>query len=67
MTSTLAMHVRHVLSANGIRSEVIRLPSGVSASGCAFGVEISLADLSRAKKVLAVSDVNYGKIVITDK
>jgi len=66
MTNTLALRVRQVLSINGIRGEVIRLPAGLSSSGCAFGVEIPPSETSKAKRVLNVSDVNYGKIILTD-
>lgn len=64
MTSTLAMKVQRVLSANGIGSDVIRLPSGLNTSGCAFGAEINCADADMAKRVLYVTGTSYGKFII---
>lgn len=66
MTNTLAMRVRQVLSANGIYGNIIRLPAGISLSGCSFGVEIAPSDITKAGKVLNVSDVSYGKIILID-
>ena len=64
MTSTLAMKVKRVLASSGIDSEVIRLPSKLSTSGCAFGAEIDCADAELAKRVLYVSGTSYGKFII---
>lgn len=66
VSMTLAMRVKSTLNANGIPAAVTRLPPAYTENGCAYGVEISASAALRARRVLQISDVAYGKIICPD-
>lgn len=63
ITMTLAMRVKNTLRANGIDAAVIRLPPAYTEGGCAYGVEIGRGDAERARHILQISDISYGKLI----
>lgn len=66
MTMTLAMKGKRLLSSKGIAAEVVRLPQGLTASGCAWGISIDCAKAKRAKEILSEARFTYGKLVSAD-
>jgi len=59
----MAMKLKYNLERNGINAQVVRLPVELMGQGCAFGVEISCSDESRALKIINVNGLSYGKFI----
>ncbi len=55
---TYAIEGREILSKYGIAATVVRLGRD-STEGCAFGLEIALADVLRAEELLKKADIEY--------
>lgn len=55
---TYALEGRDILSNYGISSTVVRLRPSESREGCAFGLEISRADASRAGELLRKAEID---------
>lgn len=60
---TDAMKGQKVLHANGIRTEIVRLPAQFSDAGCAYGLQLASDRDTQAVHILRVSDVPYGKLI----
>lgn len=67
VSMTLAMRVKSALNANGIPAAVTRLPPAYTENGCAYGVEISESAARRARRILQISDISYGKMICPNK
>lgn len=51
-SQTLAIKAQKVLAQAAIRAEVVKLDSSRSGHGCAFGVEVSCAQMNNVRTIL---------------
>ncbi|MGM9680731.1 MAG: DUF3343 domain-containing protein [Eubacteriales bacterium] len=65
-SATAAMKGQRMLAANGIGSEIVRLPPKYSDAGCSYGLRIAYADGKPGVRVLQVSDIPFGRLVTDD-
>ena len=60
---THAVKARRLLSAAGIRCEIVNIDSSVTKRGCAFGVTFPCEMMDRVRSILHRYDLDYGEII----
>ncbi len=60
---TGAMKGQKVLTAGGVHSQIVRLPSKYSDAGCSYGIQVPTDQDGLAVHFLRVSDVSFGKLI----
>ena len=66
MTMTLAMKGQRLLLERGLPNKVSRLPRALTASGCAWGINIDCTHTREAKRILEDAGFTYGKFAYRD-
>ena len=56
---TYAYKAKDALDSRGIRSDIIRLSGYETSKGCRYGIEVSGAEYSRAKRVIKSAGIPF--------
>lgn len=60
---THAVKAKRVLSAAGIRCEIVNIDSSVTKRGCAYGVSFPCEMTEKVQSILRRYDLDYGEII----
>lgn len=60
---THAIKARRVLSAAGIKCDIVNLDSNVTKRGCAYGVSFPCSMTDKVQSILRRYELDYGEII----
>ena len=60
---THAIKARRVLSASGIKCDIVNLDSNVTKRGCAYGVSFPCSMTDKVQSILRRYELDYGEII----
>ena len=60
---THAIKARRVLSASGIKCDIVNLDSNVTKRGCAYGVSFPCSMTDKVQSILRRYEHDYGEII----